>query len=430
MSDNPERFNALIQAGKPRSEGGPIVKRRSVSADAYRVPSPGNSARQNAVESIDSTRLSDAKRREMISALDRAASSSSKGESGRRHDRFEYHERDIRVTILHTMGGETHLLVHGRNLSAGGMSFLHGGFLHAGTTCRVLLKTKKGIDKLMLARVAGCRHISKNIHEIGVQFYEKIDVSDFCSSGAKIISSMSISVQVPELAGISVCFNDDKAERALLSGWLSATGLSVVEASSTGAMLDRIKRMPVILVVADAKSADVSVTEMVEAVRAAPFTKPLILIPDEEGGAVECDGELRRPLEMSAFMKLLITICRPERILDHEPIYSSLGADPNAEGLLLSYCEQVQALVAQIEGAIAGDNYSAAQHACQSIRSTAVGYGFPALGDAASQALVALDVSKSAKAVRRHLTMLTSLCRRIKPGLPRVVSSEAAPEKS
>ena len=55
----------------------------------------------------------------------------------RREQRWEYRMSDVAVIVQHPGGGSGRFLVCSRNLSAGGMAFIHGGYIHPGSECRV-----------------------------------------------------------------------------------------------------------------------------------------------------------------------------------------------------------------------------------------------------------------------------------------------------
>lgn len=66
-----------------------------------------------------------------------------------------------------------------RNISAGGISFLHGSFLYPRSACRLTLRTVDGEYVIAAGCVVRCRCVRGRVHEVGVQFAEPIDVEDF-----------------------------------------------------------------------------------------------------------------------------------------------------------------------------------------------------------------------------------------------------------
>ena len=97
----------------------------------------------------------------------------------RKHDRFDYRVPDIPLCVEHPDGGKSCFLVFGRNLSEGGISFLHGGYAHPNSHCMIMLKTLDGKPVGLTGFIRHCRLIRGSCHEIGLKFEEEIDVGLF-----------------------------------------------------------------------------------------------------------------------------------------------------------------------------------------------------------------------------------------------------------
>jgi len=366
---------------------------------------------------IDALRIPQAARKKILESLDLSASQRPK-DSRRKHDRFEYRVADVPLTIVQGLVSDLRFMVQARNLSTGGMSFLHGGFLHQGADCRLLLKSASGMEKLILGKVVSCRYIMRNIHEVSVQFSERIDILDFCGPKPQVVSALEDSVHIPRFSGLALCATANKEERLLLAGWLSTTGLNVVEATSHGTALDKVKRFPFVLVVCDFSGSKLDTPKAIEAIRAAGFNRSLLAIVNEGETMEGVSGVVVRPLNNAEFNRTLMLACELPGVDSAGPIFSLLATDPGANELLIPYVEQIRTIAVQIEAALDRNDLAGALQSCQSIRSTAGGYGFPSLGDAASQALLALDVSREIQNAARHLKLLTEMCRRVNPGRP------------
>ncbi|MEM9883111.1 MAG: PilZ domain-containing protein [Planctomycetota bacterium] len=74
-------------------------------------------------------------------------------------------------------------LVHSRNLSAGGLGFVHDRPLHPGTRCTAALRPAEGRGLILAARVAWCRPVDDRagdrVYDVGVQFDRPIDLNPF-----------------------------------------------------------------------------------------------------------------------------------------------------------------------------------------------------------------------------------------------------------
>ena len=106
----------------------------------------------------------------------------------RRSQRHRYRS-DAVILYIAPPDGEVRkdgpVLAPTRDISQGGLCFLHGAFLEPGTQCQVVLKTK-GDQKWTVheARVVRCRHLEGLMHEVGLQFEQEIDPAVYCSEAA------------------------------------------------------------------------------------------------------------------------------------------------------------------------------------------------------------------------------------------------------
>jgi hypothetical protein len=95
----------------------------------------------------------------------------------RRTYRYRYAVREgIRVQLE---GSATQFTVRPRNLSAGGISFLHGGAIDTNAVCSLTLRTIDGAHVLAVGRVVRCRCVHGRIHEVSVQFHRPLRIEAF-----------------------------------------------------------------------------------------------------------------------------------------------------------------------------------------------------------------------------------------------------------
>lgn len=73
-----------------------------------------------------------------------------------------------------------------RNISRSGLAFLHGSFLHVGTTCTMYARTLRGESRCIEGTVVRCNHVRAHIHDVGVRFKEQLQPYLFVSQSAAI----------------------------------------------------------------------------------------------------------------------------------------------------------------------------------------------------------------------------------------------------
>ena len=131
----------------------------------------------------NTVRISDDERRHLLDELDClqtvACEDIGPDDNHRQDDRFTYRPGHISIAVEQPRGVTTFLSVSPRNISAGGIAFLHGGFLHTGSRCTLRLGPQpKGIVEIA-GEIVNCRHIEGLLHEVSVKFDRRIDPSLF-----------------------------------------------------------------------------------------------------------------------------------------------------------------------------------------------------------------------------------------------------------
>jgi hypothetical protein len=111
----------------------------------------------------------------------RMATRTAKGPKGerRRDKRWDFSQPDIAVCVEHPGGGISKFLVWARDISAGGMSFIHGGFLHIGSRCKIAPMALDGHRVAVIGVVTGCRLVQGRLHTISAKFEQRIDPAIF-----------------------------------------------------------------------------------------------------------------------------------------------------------------------------------------------------------------------------------------------------------
>lgn len=337
-------------------------------------------------EFSDNLRIRVDERDPILDKLDRAAAKSPPT-SRRGSQRLAYRVEGIRVTITHPGGSVARCLVKGRNLSAGGMSFLYGGFLHHGTACTIILKTTGERPVVVEASVRSCRFVQQNIHEVGVQFREKLDPRLFCGPGTKVTSEDGDPVsQSPSLAGSVLLSELHELEERFLCQKLRSAGLVALTSASIGSALDLIRRLPFDVVILSDSRCEQPVAQMLHSIRAAGHRGVLAVLSnaithsasDELEGSALCVC-FPRPLDVDSLLRTLASSMLPP---DPRPIFSDLVEETSP---VVSYIKQSHSIALQLRDSVASQDMGAVRRICLQLRATAAGYGFGAISEVARQ---------------------------------------------
>lgn len=86
------------------------------------------------------------------------------------------------VEIIQPGATSLRILVHGHDISRGGVSIVNGRFLYPDSVCRCWLKPVNGKAIPHNGKVRWCRHISGIVHVAGISFDSPIQVEDYLAA--------------------------------------------------------------------------------------------------------------------------------------------------------------------------------------------------------------------------------------------------------
>lgn len=95
--------------------------------------------------------------------------------SRRSAPRFDLGGASIILIVQNQDGSRGVYIASARNISAGGIGFLHGEFLLAGSDCFVVLTPRNGAKATIRGTVRHCRLAEPGAYDVGVQFSQEID---------------------------------------------------------------------------------------------------------------------------------------------------------------------------------------------------------------------------------------------------------------
>ena len=126
---------------------------------------------------IDTLQLSDEQWAELSAKLELFHST----EGGqRRHVRVPFRTlSQIAVAIQKPDQQWAKYIARSRDLSPGGIGFIHGTYVHPGSRCRVIVKDVDGKPACLEGTVRRCDLLMGRAHLVGVQFNEEIRMADF-----------------------------------------------------------------------------------------------------------------------------------------------------------------------------------------------------------------------------------------------------------
>ena len=326
------------------------------------------------------------------------------------------------LTVIHPGGSIAAAECIVIDLSTTGAGILYPGFLYGHTECGLHISTIDGEPMVLPATVMWCRFVSKSIHSLGVRFVEPIDLKNFvpAQQWAHQLAGTEAAPGQPEVTGRLLMVGFDTVEQHMVRHFLRKVCPDMEWAGFEGAALDRARQESFDLILIDADDTDSGGGELVTKLRRDGCTEPIIAMTQCSTTAKQLDHlpdveVLTKPLqqEMLTAMVRETLNSQSDPLAGTKPIRSSLPDLSEMGGAVSTYIEHCRKHDAVLLNAISADNAEEALRIAQSIRNTAVGFGFPALGEAASRAITAINASGSAKEAANHIRVLSRTIARL-----------------
>ena len=317
----------------------------------------------------------------LMKMLDRLDEHEPDARSASRDDkRFPYRDKACIATIAQP-GGSAPLafVVTTRNLSAGGLSFLHGGFVHSGAICKLRLVNRFGSWADVEATVGRCRYVDSMVHEVSVTFKSPINPGDFC----------------PEATTQRVLLAEDSlAMVRIAKHYLESFNTEVVHVENGQEAVKLVSEQDFDLILMDMDMPVMDGFEAVEKLREKGCAIPIIAVTGltsedsrERCLKLGCDAYLKKPYRRE-------DLARSMTIVRQEPLVSALGDDPAVLDLIASYLDELPGNIRAIEQAFAKADDEALAGAARGFRSEGGAHGFEP---------IATTALKIEEALRREL---------------------------
>ncbi|MEX0886845.1 MAG: response regulator [Phycisphaeraceae bacterium] len=384
---------------------------------------------ESAPRFIDPLRLApEAERKLMADLWDQAG-----GYEGRERRQDERHPCDHRVELIVQMqhpGGTTPVryLVRPRDVSTTGIGFLHGGFVYEGTRCRTILIMPDGAPLLRDGQAVRCRHVRGHVHEVGLLFDNTIDPAPFIGeargdvqAGAEGLKPVeSDSEALPQLAGHVLYVDDSKDSRALLEYVLAGSGISQHFSAAGAEALQVASSVRLDLILTEVNLPDMTGLELIQALRGEGCTAPAVAVTGDEAGPVgDTDAAgayaewILKPLGPEAVLPLLGRYLASTAAPAAEPLapmHSEQWEQERMRPLILDFLRRLGPQIVQMTAALeTPDGYKQLLRPALDIKSSAMGFGYPRLGEVAARLHQSAVAGTPPEPLREQLAELSKL---------------------
>jgi len=372
----------------------------------------------------DCVRLNPAERRQLLEALDEIgddAVSSSK----RRFERVPYAGSDVLLTLSGAGFNEVHRFVAvSRNISASGMSVLHGGFVYPGTPCSMMLETVWGEPERVEGTVVHCRLVRGRVHELGIRFKHLVDTRRFVGESHKADEN-GAGAEPVRMTGTVLSLDDQSVEQMLLTHHLKDSGVELITATTPDEAREALATTPIDLFLCDLDLGpdDTPGEDVIREARDAGYSGPIVALTGQTSSErlvaakkLGAASALLKPYNTTKLMQCLeehLTLATPEAA--GGAIRSSLPADDGGDdALLTTYIDDVR----ERSENLLGDTDAAlddVRELCKVLKETGAGFGYASLSEAAAAALESITATSSLEESRQELLKLQSVIERLAP---------------
>jgi CheY-like chemotaxis protein/HPt (histidine-containing phosphotransfer) domain-containing protein len=340
----------------------------------------------------------------------------------RSHQRLAFEVGQITVAVMHPGGTLSKFRVVCRDLSSGGVAFLHRGFLYEGTECQISLPLMTGGERAVGGKVVRCSHVKKNIHEVGVCFDDQLDPRQFMDVGVEYAELNDKPIEMPDLQGRLLFVGAEALDFALLQYQLQGTAIELVHEASPQEAVAETRRTAFDAVICDMLLGTSQGGETIAEIRTTGFRGPIIAVTAERDQA-----SLRKAKQLGA-SEVILKPYSPATLIgvlsEHlnargfisssaEPILSTLPRDSSLAPLIVDFVKAAKAAAAAIREAMEQDDVEQVRKLCLQLQGNGSSYGFKTLTDLAGQAVEAIGAATSLDQAGNAIEQLQAICRRM-----------------
>ncbi|MGA2500942.1 MAG: response regulator [Tepidisphaeraceae bacterium] len=370
---------------------------------------------------VDSLRLSEDDEIEILADLARETTMRN-GRDRRHQSRVPYQRRAGLMVQMHHPGGTiANYLVRVRDLSSGGMGFLHGSFVYSGTRCAVILLTNDKKAIRVDGVVVRCSHVRKHIHQIGLHFDAPICLRDFVAGSLLPLGEdLQTSKELPHLAGTVMYVEDSVSDQELLTFHLLNVGVKVKAVSNVLAAVELASQTKFDAVLANIWLPAMSGLDLADFLRQSGYKGPIIALTADDREEVSrdamshgCTAVLVKPYAIDNLIGLLQPHLPQNG--DADPghvLLSSLWGDERMQPLIRTFLGRLKDEVAEMDRLVkSGKGGAGLRKLCLDVKGSAGGYGFQQVSEAAQEILELLLAEADAERIKTAFSGLAGMAR-------------------
>jgi two-component system chemotaxis response regulator CheY len=351
----------------------------------------------------------------------RAQAMSRRSMGKRKFERLPYTGSHVRITLTQPNGTRSDFVVVTSDLSAGGISVVHAGFVHKNTPVELHLTDLMARPRVLKGAVVWCVFLGGRAHALGVKFATPIDPRQFIEATAVSKAMNAGGEDDVKVSGRVMIVDDEELDRELLSMHLAEMNITTVACESIEAALKQFDKAPIDVAITDLNIGAERGEEVITSLRSRGYSGPILVVSSETdksridnllaSGATQVFAKPYRPPELlKVVSKLLAAIPMPA---SDAPIYSQLEGVLSQPGPVIKFINTARKRSEELKKAMDEDNLETVRTLLKTFQATGAGYGFEIVTDAARLALKQIDASgaiaESKDSLRRLQMILTRM---------------------
>lgn len=317
----------------------------------------------------------------------------------------------VPLLVRHRTGEEARYLVFASRLWPGGMSLLHGGYIHPGVHATVSLEADGGARNLE-STVIHCSHLQGRAHLLELAFETPLEPGEVSALADRHKAAAPEAAPKPEsIAGSVLHIDDSTMDFRLLAHHVAKTRIDLSHAASGAAAIERVRAGGIDAVICELKLGDALGEQLIGQIRAARFGGPIAVIT-----GVKDKSRLRAAMDAGA-CDVLLKPFQPDRLLRClatmlAPVAGGRSAPPNPMRRHAARLDArtMRSAVADLPRAITARDYALVERLCEQLREASDNLAVGDVAIAAGAVLQSLRRSGSVVGAAADLRSLIERC--------------------
>ena len=281
------------------------------------------------------------------------------------------------------------------DLSENGIGFIHGGFLHPGTKCKIVLTSRHGRRNKIPAEIRHCTLLSASVHRIGAAFDSRISVVDYT---------------VAAIPTWILLADDNPMIHRLVENYMKCRNTSLVLSRDGEQAVEEAMKRSYDVIFMDLEMPVLDGLKAVRKLRSLGYPSPIVALTASTDPAIaeKCleagfDEYLTKPCSKGDFIGAVDRFRK-------EPLVSSMTADTDMQPLIEDFVIELQSISRNISKHHEAKDTASLVRECRGLKGVAASFGFNPISDFAKRVEISIQNKEPIELVNQAVVALIHLC--------------------